>query len=442
MAGGSARAESRFGVAVEDYLRNQAAKIMANVRSETRSPRRPRRSLTKHSRAPTGLRKLKTLARQHLLFAMAWGAKIELDRFDSTKDLVTIDIPEPVMARIDHFLSDTMVQPYWGEITETTRSRVIAKLSDGIQNGDNLNDIIKQVGVAINDQGRAFGIARTEVTGALNAGHFAARQELMQSGHILTSEWIATMDGAVRIDHAALNGTEVAAGKDFLVGGFASPYPGHYSLPASERCNCRCIAVAGKTFADKPSPGAPAALPAPNHPAPVPRRLEPGISHGRSQRREVVRQGCHGRIPGRDSSAMQTIARSGCFGSRADHECVWAVYSGCLEAYVVWRQAASGIGNIHAGANPVPRDLAGRQKEAGLYFPVPPGRTAACPDRHTQTQCLLGLRSQAVLGDYRHAGQIRSQSGTRHAAHEAATLVETSSEEEHHPHPADCRCAL
>jgi hypothetical protein len=52
------------------------------------------------------------------------------------------------------------------------------------------------------------------------------------------------VDRDTRQAHVNLNGTQVGATEDFDVDGAKAPYPGHASLPAEQRVNCRCTTVA------------------------------------------------------------------------------------------------------------------------------------------------------------------------------------------------------
>ncbi|NOY41585.1 MAG: hypothetical protein GXP26_07110 [Planctomycetes bacterium] len=83
-------------------------------------------------------------------------------------------------------------------------------------------------------------IARTETTGALNAGHEAAREDLYAAGLIVGKKWLTIGDDDVRASHVALSGSVAAPRQDFSVGGSLAPYPGHWSLPAGQRIFCRC----------------------------------------------------------------------------------------------------------------------------------------------------------------------------------------------------------
>ena len=97
---------------------------------------------------------------------------------------------------------------------------------------------------------RAAKIARTETTGALNAGHHATRQMLAEQGVVVGSEWLTIGDIDVRgnrpkdeFSHVIMHEVKVKIGKDFNVSGEKAPYPGHHSLSAGNRIFCRCLLV-------------------------------------------------------------------------------------------------------------------------------------------------------------------------------------------------------
>jgi uncharacterized protein with gpF-like domain len=163
----------------------------------------------------------------------------------------TMDVPRAAMEAIDRTLRENLAQPYWDELNRTTRRRMINAISGGIQNGSPVRDIVTSLDVVIDDPDRALLIARTECTSALNGGHHAVRQELIEEGLILGSEWSTVLDDVTRPTHAAADG-QIAKGPKglFTVGGHKTPYPGHHSLPAGERVQCRCISLAGDTWAD------------------------------------------------------------------------------------------------------------------------------------------------------------------------------------------------
>jgi len=96
----------------------------------------------------------------------------------------------------------------------------------------------------------SLAIARTEITNALNGGIHAVQQDLAKDGLVSGSEWLTVGDGDVRgsdpqdsHDHVSANHQKVKAGEDFTVSGESAPWPGHHTLSAGNRINCRCTHV-------------------------------------------------------------------------------------------------------------------------------------------------------------------------------------------------------
>lgn len=92
-------------------------------------------------------------------------------------------------------------------------------------------------------QTRAERIARTETTGAFNAGAEAAYMEEGAGAKI----WVATADDRTRDTHLSAHGQCVPVGGVFAVGSGTLTYPGDPSGPAEEVINCRCTTVAAAT---------------------------------------------------------------------------------------------------------------------------------------------------------------------------------------------------
>jgi hypothetical protein len=206
---------------------------------------------------------LKQALQPHLVRAAVTGASLELSVQDAARrrqrshPLVAkdserlVEIPDDVLAAIRREIDTSLRQPYLADINRTSRRRLrdllAAKLDEGASLREIAGSIVAQLG---GDSARALGIARTETTGALNAGHYFARQDLIEEGLVAGSQWIDMGDPLVRETHATVAGTVIGAGEQFDVGGYATPYPGHYSLPPEERCGCRCTTVASGSFAD------------------------------------------------------------------------------------------------------------------------------------------------------------------------------------------------
>lgn len=192
---------------------------------------------------------------QHMLASIVTGTITELN--DVTKaapDMgilidVQLQLPPEIQSSIAQELATIMKQPYWGEIADTVLNDVASTISAGINEGLSTKEIAKLIegpnGVMgqASSKARALRIARTEITGSLNAGHFTARESLVNQGLIRQIQWNALIDGVTRPTHIFLNGIKIPATEMFDVGGTKAPYPGHVSLPAKERISCRCQAI-------------------------------------------------------------------------------------------------------------------------------------------------------------------------------------------------------
>jgi hypothetical protein len=204
--------------------------------------------------------RVQSAARPGLLRGMIFGAEAEMElvKRPSAKALhvdplanIIMDVPPEAMAAINRSLRETFAQPFWEGINLTTRRRMINAISGGIENGTGVDAIVRSIDEVLGDRDRAKAIATTEMTSSLNAGHHAVRQELIDEGLVTGSEWSTVLDGDTRATHTAADG-QIAKGPKglFTVGGHKTPYPGHWSLPAGERVRCRCVSVAGGTWAD------------------------------------------------------------------------------------------------------------------------------------------------------------------------------------------------
>jgi len=167
-----------------------------------------------------------------------------------------IDLDSDVRARIEAELETILARDYWDEINRTTLQDLRATLAEGVREGESLAELSWRIegsgrwpGVLGNETAamRAQRIARTETTMALNAGQYQQMAELRADGVVRGQEWSATIDDVTRDTHAALDGKRAPGdfpGDEFRVGDSWAPYPGHPTLPAEERCNCRCVLLA------------------------------------------------------------------------------------------------------------------------------------------------------------------------------------------------------
>jgi len=158
---------------------------------------------------------------------------------------IGFELPEIALDGIRRHLTELESAPYWERIQATSGRRLAGILDEGLTEGWSPWKIAKEVrGVWGGKEfhRRALGIARTESTGALNAGQDAGAVEAEQAGVLLSKQWSTNMDGDERPDHAAAHMQVAPGGAEgmFTVGGYPTPFPGHWSLPAEQRIRCRC----------------------------------------------------------------------------------------------------------------------------------------------------------------------------------------------------------
>lgn len=179
-------------------------------------------------------------------------AEFSLSGVDSSKkptpeDYIPDDLPAYLKDAILDFMGELEERPYWKLVQAGTNeqiSMVVAKgLEDGLSGSEMAKEILKQLGGNAS-KARAEAIARTETTGAMNAGHQAGYEYLAEDELLTGKTWLVIDDDRLRESHADLSEVTVGVNEDFDVGGNPAPYPGHYSLPAEERVNCRCTTIA------------------------------------------------------------------------------------------------------------------------------------------------------------------------------------------------------
>ena len=192
---------------------------------------------------------LRRTAGEGLALLMGRGAAMEFARLH-TRDAAEIvgdlefgfSLPPDVVTGMRAEMTATLQQPYWSQVNATTQGKLSTVLEGSVAAGHNLDEFAAAIQDAMGpgwSKNRALIVARTETTGALNAGSHAARLDLMQSGDVRANEWLAILDSAVRPTHAGLDG-KLSKAPDFLfqVGNQRVPYPGHHALIASQRINC------------------------------------------------------------------------------------------------------------------------------------------------------------------------------------------------------------
>lgn len=199
------------------------------------------------------------VAMPHLARGMASGAVSALSRrrkrkakaFDPESlgdELDDFELPEYARDAIETALLELSEQGYWRDIQQATQTSIIDIVREGLEKGDAGHTIAKAIRQALGQAAkvRARAIARTESSGALNAGHYSGLLSLAQDdpdGLLTGKTWLAVNDNDTRADHSALHETTIDVKTDFDVGGSAAPYPAHHSLPPEQRVNCRCTVI-------------------------------------------------------------------------------------------------------------------------------------------------------------------------------------------------------
>lgn len=153
------------------------------------------------------------------------------------------NLPRSVKAGIGRSVAETLSQPYWQKILETTGADIRHTLKRGIDDGWALRKIGRAIAQEVGDASGKRGkrIADTEVTNAVNAGHKVQAHEVEDLGLSVIKVWVTVGDTKVRDEHLAADGQEVKGADGlFDVGGYEVEYPGHYSLPPELRIHCRC----------------------------------------------------------------------------------------------------------------------------------------------------------------------------------------------------------
>lgn len=130
----------------------------------------------------------------------------------------------------------------WEEYSRTARRKLRLALNNGLSVGKSYINMARDLKGSFQDTlYRALRIIRTEGQYALNAGNSAAYDRAREEGIEGVRVWSATLDGATRDTHQAMDGRqEDKDGQFTLPGGEVTPYPAWEGLSAGERIQCRC----------------------------------------------------------------------------------------------------------------------------------------------------------------------------------------------------------
>jgi hypothetical protein len=158
-----------------------------------------------------------------------------------------VKIPGQIVARIRGAVAGLLSADHWGHIIETVKKKSRAALTSAMNAGkrgaEALDSMVRHV-FGSGSKDHVDNIAITESVTALNSGAHAAREELARRGLISGQQWNTQEDEKVRPSHRLMNGVIVGVGQPWNLNGHPALYPGDPTLPAEERCNCRCYGSA------------------------------------------------------------------------------------------------------------------------------------------------------------------------------------------------------
>jgi len=160
---------------------------------------------------------------------------------------IATELPVEMKRMIAAKLRESYAQPYWTDISQTTAGAAERVLDEGIRDGWSIRRMAQGMRESLGgDQyarTRSYNIARTESGNALNGARKGTIEQLQNDlGDQLPMQqvWLSVLGDTTRDDHANLNNVPANAEGMWTLGGYVTPYPGHFSLPAGERCNCLC----------------------------------------------------------------------------------------------------------------------------------------------------------------------------------------------------------
>jgi len=157
------------------------------------------------------------------------------------------EIPQWMKEEIAKQLNASFSEPYWDDIAKTTAGDAEKALAQGLEDGWSIRKIAKEMTASLGGDDyakvRAMNIARTESGNALNGARKASYERLMDDlGPVvkMRPSWLSVLGPTTRDSHASLDGVPSDSEGNWTLAGIKVPWPGHYSLPAEERCNCQC----------------------------------------------------------------------------------------------------------------------------------------------------------------------------------------------------------
>jgi hypothetical protein len=135
---------------------------------------------------------------------------------------------------------------------EKALAAIWSQVNAGLINGEGITAIAQRLRTIIGgvyngqvdgDLYKALRIAHTEGHRAQNMAELARSYEAQAQGLDVEKMWDATLDNAVRPEHARLDGKRVPIEGTWNMSGYEVSHPGDPSLPPSLSINCRCHSI-------------------------------------------------------------------------------------------------------------------------------------------------------------------------------------------------------
>jgi len=168
---------------------------------------------------------------------------------------VLTEYPDWMKQTVADRLVESFEQPYWDDIAQSFSGDAERWLQAGLRDGLSIRQMAKRMSQEFSGGSykyavtRAMNIARTEAGHALNAARKDGMNRLMtdvqaqldpEMGDVMRPVWLSVLGNTTRDNHANLDGVPADKNGMWELAGYKIPWPGHISLPASERCNCQC----------------------------------------------------------------------------------------------------------------------------------------------------------------------------------------------------------
>lgn len=157
-----------------------------------------------------------------------------------------LDIAEPMdLDKKIELILERRAQSTSKLISDTTYHQLQKTLSEGLENGESVEELKKRVQAVCGDiiDSRTYAIATTETT-KING---LVTQDTYERLQVPYKEWVSIHDDRTRDAHAGADGYKVRMDQKFLVGGDFLDAPGDPDGSAENVINCRCRIIGSFT---------------------------------------------------------------------------------------------------------------------------------------------------------------------------------------------------